>query len=96
MLNIALPGNKKDVLPFGDIADMGDIRRNDIILVTGGGEEHQKFRIKKIRPDTLTLGKIRCYHRIKPILRSLASMAYWWCKVQRKKWSVWRLRRYDI
>lgn len=75
--------------------NMKGFKRGGLISIAGV-DEGGEFRVKRVKSHVLTFGKIRWYHRIKPAMRSLAGVVYWWCKVQRKKLSVWRLRRYDI
>jgi len=69
--------------------------RGDTIIISSGAEGNE-FRVKKVRSDTVKFGKIRWYHRIKPIVRSFISMCYWLGKCQLKRWRVKRLSRGDL
>lgn len=65
----------------------------DILVVTGASGVGERVKIKQVSANTLTLAPVRWYRKLWRLTRTAASVAYWWCKVQRKKLSVWRLER---
>jgi len=69
------------------------VKVGDFISVPPTVAEGWHFRVLGVKGDVVVFGPIRWYHRIRPIVRPAASVAYWWCKVQAKRLSVWRLER---
>lgn len=75
-------------------AAMASFRRGDVVITTGEpGDTNEERKIKQVSCDTLTIGPKHWYHKLWRLIRSVASVAYWWCKVRLARRRVAKLER---